>query len=176
MAFQPSAVSDEPLIPQSQAVEPENQKAEDTAALRGDISCKGFWKNSSKAIFDVRICHVDAPSYRGRDIKKVFLDAEKSKRAKYHQRCKEARMIFSPLVFSADGMFAPESITVTKRLAGQLSSKWGRAYSEMCGFVRSRISIALVRSVHESLRGPRYTPRRNPIPQLEDGSGVSLYQ
>jgi hypothetical protein len=175
MAFSPSAVSDEPFIPSSQPAEATgNTNNDETNALRGDVGVRGFWNTHSNTIFDVRVTHLDSSSYRDQDPKKILVRHEQDKRRKYQSRCHEARIIFTPLVFSVDGMMAPDAQASTKRLAGQFSSKWGRAYSAMCGFVRARISIALVRSTHESLRGARSKPNPNPFPQLEDGSGTTL--
>ena len=42
-----------------------------------------------------------------------------------------------------------------KRLAALLSYKLKREYSEMCGFLRARMSLAIVRSNSLLLRGPR---------------------
>ena len=48
-----------------------------------------------------------------------------------------------------------ENLDAQKRLAALLSYKLKREYSEICGFVRVRISLAIVRSNSLLLRGPR---------------------
>ena len=50
------------------------------------------------------------------------------------------------MVYSADGIPGVEALAVLKRLAALLSYKLKREYSEMCGFVRARMSLAIVRS------------------------------
>ena len=45
-----------------------------------------------------------------------------------------------------DGIPRAESLDTLKRLAALLSYKLKREYTEMCGFVRERISLAIVRS------------------------------
>jgi hypothetical protein len=37
---------------------------------------------------------------------------------------------------------------VLKRLAFMLTEKWGKPYSEICGYVNTQMSIAIVRATH----------------------------
>ena len=64
----------------------------------------------------------------------------------------------------------------SRRLASSLASKWKRSYSEVCGFVRSRLSIALVRSASRCLRADRNPMRRTPSPMWDSGTGLGLYR
>ena len=48
-----------------------------------------------------------------------------------------------------------EALSAQKRLAALLRYKLKQEYSEMCGFVRARMSLAIVRSNSQLLRGPR---------------------
>ena len=50
---------------------------------------------------------------------------------------------------------APGIPSAEKRLAALLSYKLKREYSEICGFVRASMSLAIVRSNSLLLRGPR---------------------
>ena len=59
------------------------------------------------------------------------------------------------MVYSADGIPGAEVLATQKRLAVLLIYKLKREYSEMCGFVRARMSLAIVRSTSLLLRGPR---------------------
>ena len=59
------------------------------------------------------------------------------------------------MVQSADGIPGLEALAAQKRFAVLLSYKLKREYSEMCGFVRARMSLAIVRSDSLLLRGPR---------------------
>ena len=59
------------------------------------------------------------------------------------------------MVYSADGIPGAEELTAQKRLAALLSYKLKQEYSEMCGFVQARISLAIVRSNSLLLCGPR---------------------
>ena len=59
------------------------------------------------------------------------------------------------MVYSADGIPRAEALAAQKRLSTLLSYKLKQYYSEMCGFVRARMSLAIVRSNRLLLRGPR---------------------
>ena len=50
------------------------------------------------------------------------------------------------MVYSADVIPGEEALAAQKRLGALFSYKLKREYSEMCGFVRARMSIAIVRS------------------------------
>ena len=50
------------------------------------------------------------------------------------------------MVYSADGIPGAETLAAQKRLATLLSYKLKQEYSEMCAFVRARMSLAIVRS------------------------------
>ena len=58
------------------------------------------------------------------------------------------------MVYSADGIPRGEALATQKRLAALLSYKLKREYLEMCGFVRARMSLAIVRYNSLLLRGP----------------------
>ena len=59
------------------------------------------------------------------------------------------------MVYSADGIPGAEALAVQKRLAALLSNQLKQEYSEMCGFVRVRMSLEIVRSNSLLLRCPR---------------------
>ena len=50
------------------------------------------------------------------------------------------------------------------------------SYSKICGFVRSRLSIALVRSSSRCLRGDRNPTQRFQAPIWDSGTGLGLYR
>ena len=178
-ALTPSAVSDEPLIYQGRDQRTGQPGDADVAIPpedRGDIAARGFWKRSTTAVFDVRIVDTDAPTYRGRDPKKILAEHEKRKKDKHLDACLQRRRQFTPLVFSVDGLLGPEAQAASQRLASRLAAKWVRPYSHICGYVRSRLSISLVRSTSLCLRGARGDPaRRRSPPQWECGRGLALH-
>ena len=60
------------------------------------------------------------------------------------------------MVNSADGIPGAEVLAVQKILAALLSYKLEWEYTEMCGFLRARMSLAIVRSNSLLLRGHWY--------------------
>ena len=83
-------------------------------------------------MFDVRVVDTDQRSYRGKELETVLTEHEAVKKTKYLRACHEARKSFVPLVTSVDKLMAKEHVAATRRLAGLLSQKWGRHYSEVC--------------------------------------------
>ena len=59
------------------------------------------------------------------------------------------------MVYSADEIPGAEALAAQKRLAVLLRYKLKREYSEMCGFVRARMSLAILISSSLILRCPR---------------------
>jgi hypothetical protein len=176
-ALTPSTVSDEPLILPSQNVPvPGTNRTEPSPDIRGDLAVHGFWTSGQTAIFDVRITDTDQPSNRNTDPTKVLLRHEKEKKDKYGAHCIARRRTFTPLVFSVDGLLGKEAKAASKRLASSLAGKWKRSYSEICGFVRSRLSIALIRSSSRCLRANRNPIQRFHPPIWDSGTGLGLYR
>jgi hypothetical protein len=174
----PSAVSDEPLINSGR----DPQAATDAAGigvgpeLRGDIAAHGFWKRGTTAIFDVRVTDTDCKSNRGRDPAKILLAHETEKRLQYLEPCLQRRKHFTPLVFSAAGLRGVEAAAALQKLASLLSVKWKRTYSQVCGFVRSRITLALVRVASRCLRADHTRSARAPAIPWDNGARLSLYR
>ena len=130
-------------------------------ALRGDISTTNFWSTGTEAIFDVRFTDTDNASYRTQDLTKVLKRQEEEKKAKYSDACREAHLHFTLLIFSVDGMEGKKATAARKRLASKLAEKWHKEYSQVCGFLRARLSVALVRAANQCLRGTRDPLRKH---------------
>ena len=144
------------------------------ADARADVGVRNFWSRQQTALFDVRVVDTNQPSYASREPSKVLKSHEQTKKKKYLEVCKETRRSFTPLVFSVDGLPSSETSAATKRLASHLSRKWGRQYSEVCGYVRSRLQLSLVRSSHVCLRGERHKQEVHSRPSWVGGAGLSL--
>ena len=84
---------------------------------------------------------------------KAISKAEKEKKDLYLQACMERRRTFTPMVYSADKITGAEVLAAQKRLAALLSYKLKQEYSEMCVLVRTRMSLAILRSKSLLLRG-----------------------
>jgi hypothetical protein len=101
------------------------------------------------------VTDTDAKSYSKRDPAKVLESQEKEKKRKYLEACLERRRHFTPFVCSVDGMLGREAKTFAKRLAAKLANKWEKSYSQVCGYVNARLSIAIVRATHLCMKGSR---------------------
>ena len=172
-ALTPSSVSDEPTISQYQNEDDgENNRVPE---LRGDVSAHGFWTRGTTAIFDIRVTDTDAASYKNTDPTTVLKRQEREKKDKYAEACRQAHMHFTPLVFSVDGLEGGEATAARKRLASRLAAKWKRQYSQVCGFVRCRLSFTLIRSASRCLRGTRNHIQRPQSIDWAQNAGMRLY-
>ena len=53
----------------------------------------------------------------------------------------------TPLVYAVDGMEGAEASAARKHLASKLAAVWNCKYSQMCSFVKARLSFALVQAI-----------------------------
>ena len=104
---------------------------------------------------EMHIIDTDSKSYSSSLLEKVLERAAKLKKDKYLQPCIERRRSFIPLVYSVDGMACKEALAWEKQIASLLAKKHDRQYSEMVGFVRSCMCLAIIRSNTLMLRGPQ---------------------
>jgi hypothetical protein len=118
----------------------------DSNENRGDKGVHGFWKRGRMCIFDVRITDTECRTSRNMKPEKVLAKCEHLKKQKHLVPCLERRRDFTPLVYSVDGMAGRETKMAERRLASQLAWKWKREYSEMVGYVRTRMCLAVIRS------------------------------
>ena len=116
------------------------------ADSRADVTAYSFWKRGTTTMFDIRIFNLDAGSCLSMTPQKYIAKVEKEKKDLYIQACLERRSNFTPMIYSADRINGAGALAAKKRLAALLSYKVKQEYSEMCGFVRARISLAIVRS------------------------------
>ena len=126
-------------------------------------------------MLDIIIVNIDVGSYLCMTPEKDLAKAEKEKKYLFLQACLELRRTFTHMVYSADGIPGAEALAAQKRLAALLSYKLKREYSERCGFVRARISLAIMRSNSLLLCGPRNKGACiQQQPELTDGSVMAL--
>jgi len=86
----------------------------------------------------------------------LFKMAERSKIREYGQRIKEIEHAdFNPLVFTCTGGMAPQSHLVLKKLAEKLSEKQNIQLSVVSGWLRCRLSFALLRTTLLCVRATR---------------------
>ena len=87
-------------------------------------------------------------------LENALAKAEKEKKDLYLQDCLECRRLFTPMVYSSEGIPRAEDLAAQKRLAALLSYKLKGEYLEMCGSVGARMSLAIVMSNSLLLRVP----------------------
>ena len=93
---------------------------------------------------DIRIFNLDVGSYQCMPPEKAPAKAEKEKKDLYLRACLERRRTFNPMVYSADRITGAEALSAQKMLAELLSYKLKREYSELYGFVRASMSLAIL--------------------------------
>lgn len=133
----------------------EANDASDIPALVADLGMRGVWQPQSEALFDIRVVDTDAQSYLHRSPKSVMESAETSKKNKYNTACEARRATFTPFVASVDGILAKEAEIFIKRLADRLAIKWNKNYPDVIGWVRTRLTFAILRATNLCLRGSR---------------------
>ena len=125
------------------------------AELRTYVSDHGFWKRGTTTMFDIIISNLDAGYYLFMTPEKALAKADKEKKDLYLQACLERRRNFTPILYYADRIPGAEALYSQKWLAALLRYNMKREYSEMCGFVWARMSLAIVSSNSLILCGPR---------------------
>ena len=101
----------------------------------------------------------------------IIISAEKEKKTKYGAACEERHALFTPLCCSVDGMLGGEAEVFVKVIGERLASKWDQSYSEVMGWIRSRLSFAILRSSILCIRGSRSKWR---CLGIEDGAPLRL--
>ena len=121
-----------------------------------DIKARGFWNSTQDAYFDVRVFHPNVPCYHSRDLAAVYKQHESAKKREYNQRVQNVEQgVFTPLVLTTTGSMGREASTFYKRLANMLSQKQDKPYSMVMGWLRCRLSFAILRSAIMCIRGTR---------------------
>jgi hypothetical protein len=133
----------------------EADDANNISALVADMGVRGVWEAQRETLFDIRVTDTDALSYGNQQVRSVLDQAENQKRRKYATACEQRRVAFTPFVTSVDGALGREARSFINRLSYGLSLKWGRSYSETTGWVRTRLSFAILRATSQCLRGCR---------------------
>ena len=118
-----------------------------------DLCVRGVWEPQTKALFDIRVVDTDARSYHARSPRDVLGSAEVEKKRKYLQACQDRHATFTPLCLSVDGMLGSEAEFFVKRLGDFLAARWERPYSVVMGWVRARLSFAILRAALLCVRG-----------------------
>ena len=73
-------------------------------------------------------------------------------------------------------MLAREASTLLKKIGRTLSAKMGRPYSSIMGYVRTKVSFAILKATQQCIQGSRTPATRisSSFSTLEDGAGIAL--
>ena len=105
-----------------------------------------------------RVFYPNASSYINRNLTSLYKHHETTKKREYGQRIREIEHgTFTPLIFSTTGGMSPETTTFFKKLASDIAQKQHLEYSMVLGWMRCRLSFALLRSAIMAIRGSRST-------------------
>ncbi len=139
---------------------------EDSARL--DVSCRSFWAPLQKSMFDVRVTHPNAPSYRNKPIEKILEEHENQKKSAYQERVQNIEHAsFTPLVFATNGAMGEEATRYHAVLAEKLSIKTNCTYPEAISFIRKRLSFTILKTALIALHGKRKKIKHSPAPLHE---------
>jgi len=129
---------------------------------RLDFHARGVWERQRSALFDVRVCHPNADSYKDLSPKQIYRRHENEKKRQYANLVLEVEQgTFTPLVFSTTGGMGEECLRYHSRLAELLSAKKGKDYSITISWIRSKVSFAILSTALLCLRGSRTLRRTN---------------
>ena len=109
----------------------------------------------------MRVFNPSAQSNQQASLSSTYRCHEMEKRRSYEQRIREVEhSTFTPLVLSSTGGMGKAATTFYKRLSSMLSEKRDVPYSKMIGWVRCRLSFALLRASIMSILGARSSRHR----------------
>ena len=137
------------------------------SGLRLDLGVCGVWQPQAEALFDFKVIDTGAHPTA---IARQKLGAQDKKRI-YKQAVKDRRGTFTPFVTSVDGLLHREAEHFLKRMATCVASKWKKSYAQTCGYIRARLSFAIIRAASLCLRGSRVKWRSG----LGFDDGAALY-
>eukprot|EP00117_Sycon_ciliatum_P037591 scpid15790/ scgid28089/ len=133
-----------------------------TDEARLDIRARGFWTRQQDAYFDVRVTHPKASVLSRSEVLGQLRSHERRKKAEYGPRIVNIeRASFTPLVFTTQGLAAPECAKFLSTLATYLSRRHiDIPYSILINRLRVRISFCLLRWAVTCFRGCRASYQR----------------
>ena len=135
------------------------------------MGVRGVWQPQADALFDFKVIDTDAPSYSNRSPESVLESGAQDKKRIYKKAVEDRRGTFTRFVTSVDGFLHREAEHFLKRMATYVASKWKKSYAQTCGYIRARLSFAIIRAASLCLRGSRVKWRSG----LGFEDGAALY-
>lgn len=153
-----------------------NRTGNTSDEARLDVKAGGFWQRSQTAFFDIRVTHVNSSSQAQKSTQKIFKSHEDSKKREYLERVLNIEHgVFTPLVFGTNGGMGRECHMFVKQLATLLAEKTDEKYSDTVTWMRTRISMDILRSAITCIRGSR-VPFRKATDNTGDGFGLMVME
>jgi len=151
-----TVVEIEPKLQKLNGEEFKYKSANKDENARSDIKCLGFWSRMRQAFFDVKVVSPLARSYCDMPTATLLDMCEKAKSREYRERILSVEHgDFSPLVFTTAGAMGPQCQIVIRRLAERMSERQSLPRSVVSGWLRCRLSFALLRTTLLCVRGTR---------------------
>ena len=148
--------NDVELEPPLQPLEGENIRGLADDGARPDVRARGFWRPAQNAFFDIRLTNLNARSQAHLSTDKVFAKHEAEKKRAYNDRIMRVEHgSFTPLVFSLNGVMAPECERFHKHVAQRIADKTGERYSNVVTMIRCKLSFMILRACLMCIRGSR---------------------
>ena len=123
---------------------------------RLDVSAVGVWSPSERTFLDVRVMHLNSPSYMDQTPDELYREKEREKKRSYNDRVLQVEKgSFSPLIFSTTGGMGPECTRFHKRVAELIAAKRGEEYSDVMNHIRTKLRFSLLKSILVAVRGVR---------------------
>ena len=117
------------------------------------------------AFFDIKVISPYAKTWSHLSTASMYRSAEKVKEREYLERIRNVEHAdFNPLLFTTAGGMAPQSQIVIKRIAATLAEKKGLPKSVVTGWLRCKLSFALLRTTLLCIHGTR--KRRSADPEM----------
>ncbi len=149
-------VTAEPHLTDLQGETFQHRSANTSPGARLDIRARNFWRQGQDAYFDVRVTHVNARSHKNRTTASLFKAQENDKKREYNARVLEVEHgTFTPLIIGTNGGMGAECQMFIKRLAEMLSSKQAEDYAATITWIRTKLSLEVLRSTVLCVRGSR---------------------
>ena len=127
----------------------------ETTEQKGDLLICDLWKNGTNSVQDMHVVNAYAKSHLAKTPEKCLQEADRAKKKMYLEAFLQLRQHFSLFIAFINGLMGVEAMAALKMIASRLATKWQQPYSVTCGYVKSRVTITLVRATHRCIQGYR---------------------
>ena len=116
---------------------------------------------------------MNAASYKDLDTAALFLRQEQEKKRGYNQRVMNVEHgTFTPLVIGTNGGMGVECSKFLANLAEMLSKKQNEEYSDVMGWLRTKLSFEVLRAAILCVRGSRRPWHRQDTVKISEDFGL----